>query len=152
MKKTLLCFLLMLFLLLLASCSQDKEPVHDPASALIGEDGSCPYVLVRPDDAAQSIVSKVVDLRAVLNDATGVTFDLTTDFVKAGSSDFKEIDTEILIGSTNREISSALPDLRSGDWAILRRGTKIAVIGSDKPDEALTFFRDNYISCRKLNL
>ncbi|MBQ8508922.1 MAG: right-handed parallel beta-helix repeat-containing protein [Clostridia bacterium] len=149
-KHTYLFFILTLFSLIFCCACTSEEP-RNPADALIGEDGTTAYIIVRSDtnDAA---TPEAVSLNSAIAERTGVELGLTTDFIaKAGSSaadKFKEIDTEILVGETNREasISLAAELPRSRDWGIIRTGTKIAIYGTECLEEAVQYFLDNYVA------
>ncbi|MBQ8508921.1 MAG: hypothetical protein IJ493_03340 [Clostridia bacterium] len=149
MKKSVLTILLLFCVcVLLGACTSEKP--RDPADALIGEGGATSYVIVR-SDTIKTGVQAAVTLTNTISERIGVELDLTTDFVaKAGSAiadQFKEIDTEILVGETNRELSSTLAaELpRSRDWGIMRSGAKIAIYGTECIDEAVQYFLDNYV-------
>lgn len=129
-----------------ASCESSGENAKDPASALLAGDGTNPYIIVRPDDAAKATVNASIRFREALNERTGADFALSTDFLRAGSDQFREIDTEILVGNTNRAVSASVPDLRTGDFAVVREGTKIAIIGSDAIGEAVDYFLNTYVA------
>ena len=150
-QRILLLFALILSLTLLAACSSggevDPGPVKDSANALIGEDGTTPYVLIRPDDKDQNASDAMTTLAEKLEEQTGIKFKLGTDFVKAGTQ-FVEGEYEILIGDTNREasktIGTELPRVR--DWAIARIGSKIVIQGKNSLHEAVAYFLENYVA------
>ncbi|MBQ8508920.1 MAG: hypothetical protein IJ493_03335 [Clostridia bacterium] len=146
-KNTYLLLILILFSLILCCACAEK---HNPADALIGEDGTSSYIIVRPD-TTDNATDAAVALNKEIAARTGTELGLTTDFVaKAGSAAadlFKENDAEILVGVTNREatasIAAELP--RSLDWGIARTGTKITIYGTECIDEAIQYFLDNYV-------
>lgn len=124
----------------LASC--DKETPPDPASALYAPDGSISFVVVRGERADKDVVSAASGLCATLGERYGTKPKLSDDFVKAGSDTFRENEFEILVGATNRELSQSLMTevSRTEDWAIVRQGSKIAIVADNKIDEAVAAF------------
>ena len=139
--KYILPLLLLMLIALCISCAEKPDPAH----ALIGEDGTTSYVIIRSDETEQAL-DAVQHLSGVLKEKTGTKFKIGTDFVREGTK-FVENECEILVGPTVREASGAaaaeLP--RSRDWGIFRTGSKVVIYGTDAIDDAVGYFIDHYL-------
>ncbi len=141
MKKRLFAFLVCL-IMLLSSCSDDiLDPIvtlpHEefPTSEITEAPSSVSlsgYTVIRPDQAAQEVVSAAVDLKSALTDAT-----IKDDWYNKNSGELPTEALEILVGDTNRPESISLKaELLEDDFAVkyFPESRRIAIIGGS--DEA----------------
>lgn len=149
-----LVFTLLLLLAMLAGCSFGKDGAPD-VPGLIGEDGTTDYVIIRSDSSTEA-VPYASSLKKGISERTGANLELATDFVaKEGTpayEQYKERECEILVGSTVRELSNYMKEqlTRPLDWGIVREGSKIAIYGTDRLEEAVEYFLDNYVADRNI--
>lgn len=130
---------LLLSLLLLASCGEtEMPPATDittaapeteapPADIEIIRDGTAYYTIVRPEKADQPTIDAVVLLTSQLEELTGASLELTTDWIKPGT-EYDSSSLEILIGQTGySESADAMEDLSYGEYTIKRNGNKLVI-------------------------
>lgn len=107
------------------------------------KDGEAIYSIVRSEEANYNITECAKGLYNTISQLTGVSINLTTDYLKKGEvADSNSL--EILIGETNRpESQQAKETLNSNEYAIQKIGNKIVIIGAS---DALTVrARDAFI-------
>ena len=99
-----LCMLLTVAAMLLLSCSDGEEEDLGPLLALLTEDGAPAYQVIRPDIADNTVTVAAVDVARALKESIGVEeVTIGSDWIsRDGKADFPEIETEILVGRTNR--------------------------------------------------
>ena len=143
-------FLMIIFVaaaIIFTGCTDEKTPVHSEADSLLTPEGTTDFVITRPDISDKNETGSATALRKALLESTGVEFALGTDFYKPNNPAFVIPDREILIGRTNREVTSEFESLvpKSGDWLIARKGDKILILGDDSLPDAVDYFVSHYI-------
>ena len=157
MKRFSQVFALLLMLLLLVGCNLPTNTPHDASTTdvpsttapaveglAIVTDGTANYRIVRGEKASTDFTDVAIRVRQLINEATGVKPEITTDWVKKGS----ELDhgsLEILVGPTDyAESAEALEGLEYGDYIITQVGNKIVINAwsADSLDKAYAAFRD----------
>ncbi|MBO7403388.1 MAG: hypothetical protein J6V24_00365 [Clostridia bacterium] len=89
------------------------------------------YTIVRSDLADDPLTRCAMRVREAAESA-GYKLALTTDFYREGVASFKILDTEILVGDTNRpETAEFLDSLAPWQWGYALVGTKIVIAGHD---------------------
>ena len=149
--------LLLMLALLLVGCNQSTDTPQDTSTTdtpsttapvveglAIVTDGTANYRIVRGEKAEEGFTDAAIRVRQLIEDATGVKPEITTDWVKKGA----ELDhgsLEILVGPTDySESTEALEGLGYGDYIITKIGNKIVINawGEDSLDEAYAAFRE----------
>ncbi len=133
--------LALVLLPLLAACSRGSDGGSEDGLRLSSEDLS-KYTIIRSDLADQTNVRNGIRLREALVEQ-GCEPGLGTDFYKEGSAAFEILDTEILVGDTNRpETADFLDSLAPWQWGYDLVGTKIVIAGhnSDATASAVDAF------------
>ncbi len=128
--KRILAFLLCITMLLpLAGCStdipQDIEPIPGVRTVTVAQDGETEYSIVYSSTLADDSVEKAaaIYLQAALEQMTSATFRLIDDTTPAAGP-------EILIGSTNREVSQQTQaGLSRYDYRIIVESENIVIVG-----------------------
>ena len=119
--------------LLLASCGKEKDPVittesngsedNQPTELLISDSESVKFTVIYPDDAAHELFELAQDLKGNLVSACGGFVDLKKD-------SNPEVEYEILLGKTNREVSAAkYSEITKNQYSVSVSGTKIVIAG-----------------------
>lgn len=113
-----------LFVLTLTGCSSDKI-------ALLSEDGEPQYTVIRPYDASVTEHEAANTVLTGLNELSGASFYLKSDFFPSDTPDEEIAATyEILIGKTARaESISAKEELAENEYIITVTGNKIVIVG-----------------------
>ena len=141
--KRLACLtvLLLMLALILTGCNPAAQPPVDDLSTTdaivttepsddgltLVKDGVAHYRIVRGDEATQDVIDAALRVRNLIGDATDVTLEIATDWVKKGVERDHE-SLEILVGSTAyAESSEAMDGLGYGDYIIARVGNKIVI-------------------------
>ena len=107
--------------------------------------GKARYTLVYPDNPTATTKAAVDKLVEAVADATGVTLETKTDYLKRGAV-YDSSSLEILLGRTDYgETDEALREIASNQFVIRRVGNKI-VIASPK-DEHLEAAVEYFIGC-----
>lgn len=117
------------------------------------EGGTANYKVIRPDAAADSIVQSAVDLRKMLTKALKADFEIGSDFVMPGKTDYLTA-REILVGSCDREESRQfISSLNKGEYGYVISENKIVIAGYDDnlTSLALNAF-DNKVISRPENI
>ena len=153
MKFTLLGLLLAL---LLISCQTPTPTPPDdttteavttdaaPTGLEVVKDGIANYRVVRGEETEQAVIDAALQVRNLINDATGVLPDIATDWVKKGA-EYDHTSLEILVGPTAySESAKALEGLAYGDYIITKVDNKIVVNAWDMGslDTACNEFRN----------
>ena len=139
MKRTLaLLTLILAALLCIAGCTS-TQPVPPPDTTAATEtdpvptdlelikDGATAYTIVRPERTDQATIDAATLLRKNLNDFTGVSPLITTDWIKPGES-YDPNTYEILVGQTAYpESTQALKGVPYGDYIITSIGNKLVI-------------------------
>ena len=146
-----LCMLLTVAAMLLLSCSDGEEEDLGPLLALLTEDGAPAYQVIRPDIADNTVTVAAVDVARALKESIGVEeVTIGSDWIsRDGKADFPEIETEILVGRTNRaESEQVLQTLKAGEFAVRVVNKKVVVIGSNDFGTRLAaaYLIENYLS------
>jgi len=152
-KPVLIIAALLLLAIALVSC-KSEEPAPDGGKVRLAlvENGLPKYVVVRGVIANRTEVDAAIKLRKALNEAYGVEFELSTDWIKPGT---KEAQYEILVGKTERQASKdALESLGSGSFVIKSDGDKIVIVGNTPKGTAaaVDYFIEHYISMEATKL
>ncbi len=107
----------------------------DNQSAILG------YRIVYSASADSETVNIAKRLQKLLKDLTGLDLELVND-------EADEIEKEFLIGATNRRDSVKYANFLPKDFAVVRSGEKIVIIGgsSDSLTNALNYLKKNYFN------
>lgn len=98
----------------------------------IVRDGKANYSIVRPEQASYNITECTKGLFNTVSQLTGVSINLTTDYLKAGETPDSST-LEILVGDTNRPETQQVKDsLGINEYAIQKVGNKIVIVGSSE--------------------
>lgn len=97
------------------------------------EGGEAAYTLVRGDGAEKAIIDSVANFKKQLDAYTkSDSIMIKTDYYNPRVEEAVFPDPEILVGETNRpesvEVLASLPD---NSYAVVRRGNKIVIVGTD---------------------
>lgn len=143
MKKLIYIAVLILVCVAFSACG-DNAGVNGGRVGLMPIDNLSEYVIVRGENSSNDITMLVTSLRKEINDATGASVAVKTDYYTS--------QYEILIGETKRQQSiDAMEGLRYYDYSIKTVGNKIVVVGGS--DEALVqavgLFKRNFIDSEK---
>ena len=143
MKKVLPIILALLLAALMVSCGEEKTP-DSGSITLEAIDNLSEYVVVRAEKAGQEETKCATTLRKAINDATGASVAVKTDYYNSTY--------EILVGNTKRQQSiDAAEGLKYDDYTIKKVGNKIVVVGGS--DEALAaaveLFKTQFIDAEK---
>lgn len=146
-----LCVLLTVAAMLLLSCGDGQEEDLGPLLTLLTEDGAPAYQVIRPDIADNTVTVAAVDVARALKESIGVEeVTIGSDWIsRDGKADFPEIETEILVGLTNRaESEQVLQTLKAGEFAVRVVNKKVVVIGSNDFGTRLAaaYLIENYLS------
>ena len=130
MKKKILSIVLAALMVLpvITACQSKKEDENTKKpkeNIVINEE----YKIIRADLADAQTVKAASLLYNTIKDKTGIDLDIGTDFVKRGEKIQKA--KEILVGSTNREISFDRATLKSGEYFVGIEGDYIIIDGYD---------------------
>ena len=153
--------LLLLFLLLISfPIGCDKNPDSSPAyssdestseqkeeAVLLNlvKDGSTQYTVICSDNASDEIKKRVLSLQQFLSTYTGATFGASTDLYNHFQETLPERACEILIGETNRPISTEMRTLIDDkDYIIAEKNDRIVIMGGN--DESTLTAVDYFIS------
>lgn len=129
-KWTALALAMLAALSLLACSAPDAEEAETPSVTLTA-DMLKKYTIVRSDLADYPLTRCAMDVREAA-EAAGCKMTLTTDFWREGISSFQILDTEVLVGETNRpETAEFLDSLAPWQWGYALVGTKIVIAGHD---------------------
>ncbi|MBQ7338423.1 MAG: hypothetical protein IJW40_08230 [Clostridia bacterium] len=158
MTKCILWVALVLLLLpvLLLGCSTPEptpsdEPSDDPPAPEttldIIKDGESTFRIIRPELWASGGegVMAAVELRQAIGEYTGCMLPITTDW---DDQDNNDAIFEIVIGDTNRAISSQIPsDAPKNAYYIIAEGNKIYIGGANEQATArgVDYFIDTYV-------
>lgn len=87
------------------------------------------YVIIRKDEASDTVNEAALSLRNALNQKLGTSLKVKVDLI-AEKAGYRVIPTEIIVGDTNRdETAAALAGLRRNDYIIKLDGTKLVIVG-----------------------
>ena len=87
------------------------------------------YVIIRKDEASDTVNEAALSLRNALNQKLGTSLKVKVDLI-AEKAGYRVIPTEIIVGDTNRdETAAALAGLRRNDYIIKLDGTKLVILG-----------------------
>ncbi|MCR5681707.1 MAG: hypothetical protein K6G29_04575 [Clostridiales bacterium] len=112
------------------SCSPGTDGGSAPSVTLTADELSG-YTIVRSDVADDPLTRCAMRVRDAA-EAAGYKLTLTTDFYREGVASFQILDTEILVGETNRpETAEFLDSLAPWQWGYALVGTKIVIAGHD---------------------
>lgn len=123
------------------------ETTAPPVSVDIGSNGATEYIVIRPEDAGQTVISAASDLRLALSDAVGVQFRISDDWVKDPTT-IPETAKEIVVGQCNRPENERIEKtLRRLDFAIEFAGDRIYITGGgeDAVARGVEYFMANFI-------
>lgn len=137
-KRAFTLFLLAALLLPLFAGCVSKEPEETlpetvPAKLIpLIEGGKTKFVLIRPDECDQNVVSASSKLRKAMEAATGASIDFDSDFVRKGQP-IPEDTFEILFGATNRpETQKVLSEIGEGEYRfVLASEKRLVIVGSN---------------------
>ncbi|MBQ3707010.1 MAG: hypothetical protein II889_03780 [Clostridia bacterium] len=124
-------FVLAAALTALGFCACSPGSAHPTPSVTLTEDMLSGYTIIRSDFADDALTRCAMSVREAA-EAAGYKLRLTTDFWKEGVKSFEILDTEILVGDTNRpETAEFLDSLAPWQWGYALVGTKIVIAGHD---------------------
>lgn len=120
----LLCVTVVLLTFVLSGCSSNEI-------SLLSEDGAPQYTVIRPYDASVTELEAANAVLTGLNERSGASFYLKSDFLPSTTPDEERDATyEILIGNTARpESISAKEELAENEYTITVTGNKIVIVG-----------------------
>ncbi len=112
-------------------------------------DGASEYKIIRGERAGNDVINAAVAFRAEIREKYGISLKIEDDYEKPGTDPATRHQFEILIGSTNREESSAATEeLSYNDSVIAVIGSRIVISGGN--DEAiiraLSLFSEKYLA------
>lgn len=149
MKKLLFAIFTVLLALSIASCGDtdiDSEKVTDsPEYQIITLEDMANYIIIRPEEASDTILSAAIDLRKALKDSN-IDIELSDDFYRENSTDFAIGEYEILIGKTNRpESVEFCKNMRKKDYGYRIDNGKILISGGsdESTEKAVNLFIEN---------
>lgn len=91
------------------------------------------YVLVRPEVLSDELSKACQDLRKLIQEKTGVTLTLKSDFYREGVATFAMSDYEILVGACDRDESrSVMENIKQNDYGYQLVGKKLTIYGGDE--------------------
>ena len=164
----LLCALLFCTPLTLASCGPDEptptppedddtpQPAPDePTVVLAGEGAENQYIVVRSENAnSGSDISKSAALLCkTINERFGSDLSITTDWTGAGG--VAESPYEILVGTTNRDVSPTVDkELGVNEFIIRMVDTKLVITASSQAGitYAVNYFIEHYVDAQTASL
>ena len=169
MKKiTRLLMILLCVAMILSSCSGGEgevttEPMDSGEATEATEignitfiaDGATEYMLVRSEKASKKVTEAFTGLRNAIKDTYGTAIKLADDFEKPGTDPETRYAYEIVVGSTNREESSAaLEGLGYSDYVIAVIGNRLVINGGsdDAVVSAVEHFIEKYVTGSSLEL
>ena len=132
--------------------ANQKTPESEPIVMIeqkadsIADVYSCPYTIVRGENADEDTVKAAVKLRKAIEELTGIKPVITTDFEKESAGIVRK-DKEILVGVTNRDESrSHYETLAARDFVIDFSTSRLAIIGGTgkATAAAVDYFIENY--------
>ncbi|MBQ8509648.1 MAG: right-handed parallel beta-helix repeat-containing protein [Clostridia bacterium] len=138
-----LLFVCLLSLLLLAGCGEGESEVKVETVPLEGWQS---FTIIRPDTADGTTTDAAVVLRKAIEEATGVTMELGTDWVKRGQEPPAGT-AEILVGATNRAESDT--GLAYNDFTVSYTGGRVVINGGGSGEsitQAIEWFTANCIT------
>ena len=146
----LLTMLVMVFSACNPNTDNGEHKADDTNTELVlGLDNVNDFKIVCPDNYTNKQQELCKLLHDEINKATGVSLEITTDFVKAGTV-FEENKHEILVGDTIRAATSKAKENtdKLGDWCIYSDTQKIAIYGEtdESLEAAVNEFIKNYIT------
>ncbi len=135
--------ILLLTLILITACGgkDDKEKSGDVIS------NPSDYTIIRSIEASQTVKNAVSSLQKAIIDATGAEVTVSTDGKEESAC-------EIIVGSTERQISLDTAKLGLGQYTIKQEGKKIIICGgSDKATaNGVTHFIKAFVSSEGIKL
>ena len=165
-RITALLLLLSLVLACLVSCTPANEPegtssesqsenvsetesteggYESPETFDIIVGGEAKVKIIRPFDlnAGDSYVDAAIDIRNMIEKATGVRLKMGDDFKKANQS-YDDSTVEILVGSTDHaQVEKATEELGYGDYTIKAVGNKIVIYAFT--DDAIAYAAEAFV-------
>lgn len=152
MKKLLYAIFTVFLALSIASCGDtdiDPEKVIDSIEhQIITLEDMANYIIIRPEEASDTVLSAAIDLRKALSDSN-IDIELSDDFYREGSTDFAIGEYEILIGKTNRpESVEFCKNLRKKDYGYKIENGKILISGGsdESTEKAVDLFIENVVN------
>ncbi len=141
--------------LLIQSCdSANEDPAAADNTAVPDQpDGISAFTIVRGDTCSEAITEAAVQLRHLLEEASGQKIEIKTDWTKRGA-EISRYGREILIGRTNRPESEAVytefdRSKEPADYIIRSSGENIVVAATDEAAlEAVRIFTESFITIK----
>lgn len=155
MKKLVLFLVLLLALTCIAACGDASKKTPDSDATITLTDGNgekvdidvdeftdvSEYKIVRSDTASMLLKSLVNDVKAAIEEKTGVTVETSTDWSTSSVGS-----KEIIIGKTKDSTSTKITEeLGISDFAIRHIGNKVYISGGS--EEAITEAVKLFIKC-----
>ena len=111
--------------------SDQDQPVEPTVTTLnLIVNGKTSYVIVRDYNASAAVIAAVDGMASSIEKNIGATVTVKECFSDREESSDVKAEKEILVGMTNREESAeALKDLRSNDFTICAKGSKLIIGG-----------------------
>ncbi len=159
MKRFLALFLAVITVLTMAGCNATGDattttapettaaPVTEPPKVIktVVANGASEYAIIRGDSASESDIAQAVRLRAAIEEATGASLTLGTDWIKR-DTEVPATGLEIVVGDTNRPqtVEARSTVLRERDFGIFFTGDRVTIVGGS--DEATTRAVDYFLA------
>ncbi|MDD4773931.1 MAG: hypothetical protein PHZ09_10090, partial [Eubacteriales bacterium] len=108
----------------------DTNEITAAAPLMIAENGKALYKIIRAEEANTLLVNEVISFRRSLEEKTGISFKLETDWLKTGAKPDMNA-PEITVGITNRNISVALGTVGNFKYSVKINGNKLEILAGD---------------------
>lgn len=122
-------------------------PVTEPPKVIktVVANGASEYSIIRGDSASESDVAQAIRVRTGIEEATGVSLTLGTDWIKR-DTEVPATGLEIVVGATNRpqSVDPLTNLLRERDFGIFFEGDRVAIVGGS--DEATARAVDYFLA------
>ena len=104
---------------------------QDPEATVFGTDLLEKLKIVYRQGAGDDIIGAAGTLADAIKASFGVKPAVTSDYLRENSETYCEYEYEILVGTTNREVSAQFESLRADDYLYTSVGKKIVLIGGN---------------------
>ena len=125
------------------------DTVTDAPTVLsVVADSATEFTILRPEKAGSNVISAAVNLRKAIEERTGATLNIVTDWVRPGT-EADQSKPEIIIGACERDVSVGLYDsLEPRSFIIQVSGNKLIICGQTEKLtlQAVDYFIENYVN------